>query len=91
MKGYNIYGNNTDNGGYHDGEDGEWIPIINQMEVKNKISRDVKNINIETTGVINFNRFKFSSVNKIYQILDSDGNPIMTISKGVGIKFNYPI
>jgi hypothetical protein len=61
------------------------------MEVKNKISLDVSNINIETTGVVNFNGFKFSSANDVLQILDSSDNPVMTITKGVGIKFNYPI
>jgi hypothetical protein len=91
---YNNYCNTTDDGIYHfiydDYENEVWVSILNVMEVKNKISLDVNNIHIETTGVIKFNGFKFSSGNNVLQILDSNDNPVMTITKGARIKFNYP-
>jgi hypothetical protein len=93
-----IYCNTTDLGIYQLGENDVWIPILNVMPVKNKISMDLNNIHLDTTGQIDlnastltYNGFKFSTGDNTLVLSDSDNSPIMTITKGVGIKFNYPI
>jgi hypothetical protein len=93
-----IYCNISDLGIYQLGENDVWIPIFNVMPVKNKITMDLDNIHLDTSGQINltvnsliFNGFKFSTGDGTLILSDSDTQPIMTITKGVGIKFNYPI
>jgi hypothetical protein len=93
-----IYCNTTDLGIYQLGENDVWIPILNVMSVKNKITMNLDNIHLDTSGQIDltansltFNGFKFSTNDDILVLSDSDNQPIMTITKGVGVKFNYPI
>jgi hypothetical protein len=68
------------------------------MPVKNKITMDLDNIHLDTSGQIDltansltFNGFQFSTNDNILMLSDSDNQPFMTITKGVGIKFNYSI
>jgi hypothetical protein len=47
-----IYCNTTDLGIYQLGENNDWIPIHKVMPVKNKITMDLDNIHLDTTGQI---------------------------------------
>jgi hypothetical protein len=70
---------------------GVWTPILNiELPECGRISMNPSGINF-SGEILNYNGFQFKSTNDVLQILDSDNSPVMTITKGLGIKFNYLI
>jgi hypothetical protein len=62
---------------------GHWNPFYNTAPISSNLTL--------TPYALNFNGFKFVTNGDIMTMKDSDNQPIMTITKGDGIKFNYPI
>jgi hypothetical protein len=62
---------------------GQWEPFYSTAPMSSNLSL--------TPYALTYNGFKFVADGDIMTMKDSDNQPIMTITKGVGIKFNYPI
>jgi hypothetical protein len=86
-----IYCNTTDFLNFKLGSDKVWTPILNiDLPECGRISMNPSGINF-SGEILNYNGFQFKSNNDVLQILDSSNSPVMTITKGLGIPFNYPI
>jgi hypothetical protein len=62
---------------------GNWKPFYSSAPVSSNLTL--------TPYALNLNGFKLITDGDSMIMKDSDNQPIMTITKGLGIKFNYPI